>query len=229
MKTFLRSTPAFIGLYLLFMLPTYLLPYLGSNSTLVNGVSAALGMGFSPMWWAHFWALSMLFAIAASRGDLIGKRYIAWIAGLAGIFDLTPILSAIPFVPTVIHVVTIILGIEPKTEVPEKPSNEPLALAALVTIAAIVGSIVFVTTAGRNSQQASEEAARQVNVAPLVVPVQPIVTPLDAGITVPHVSSKDTRVNQPTPTTQRTAQTQMPVAAPKVEPAPVVRHINLND
>jgi len=43
LKKTLGNTPTFVIAYIIFMLPTYYLPYLGSNSALLHGLGAAVG------------------------------------------------------------------------------------------------------------------------------------------------------------------------------------------
>jgi hypothetical protein len=227
MKTFLRSTPAFVVCYLLFMIPTYILPYLGSNSSLVNGASVSLGKGMPPMWWAHLWVLGMLISIAGSRGDLIGKRYLASVATLAALFDLTPLLSMIPFVPTIVHILVISLGITPKKEMPEKPSNDAILFAGLITVIAVAGTVMFISTLKLaqpgtdvvNSQPAKPLAPMH---APPIQPSEQADAPAPMARSTPHAA---TAVQKPTPRHEFKQPLPQHFEPP---PQPVVRHIDLN-
>ena len=49
----MSSTVLFVAAYLLCMLPTYYLPYVGSNSTLVQGMSAAVSGRTMGSFWIH--------------------------------------------------------------------------------------------------------------------------------------------------------------------------------
>jgi hypothetical protein len=116
---FLGNAVVFVVLYILFMLPTYYLPYLGSNSAVVGAFGAAADAGINPAFWPHLGALIALAVIAWFRGALIDKKWLVIFPVLATVFDLAPGLSAIPLVPTVMHILAIVLGvIEAKAAVP---------------------------------------------------------------------------------------------------------------
>ncbi len=150
-----RNTPAFVISYLVLMIPTYILPYFGSNSSLVNALSVSQGMGMLPQWWMHIWFLVMLTLLVWLRGSVIDKAYLPVFPVIAAIFDMTPGLSMIPMIPTVMHLVGIILGamgvVVLATE--EAAVNRELLLgrkakivAGIATLLAIGGSTLFVTT-----------------------------------------------------------------------------------
>ena len=157
MTSLFRNTLVFVVGYVIFMIPTYLLPWLGSNSTVLNVVGAAIGHGMTPQWWAHAWCLSMLILMTWIRGDFIGKKYLPAFPFLAAVFDLTPGLSMIPLIPTALHLAAIILGVkvsEQQAISDDVTMSSSLAstsrkagiLAGLMTAAAIFGSILFVST-----------------------------------------------------------------------------------
>jgi hypothetical protein len=108
---FLGNTVVFVILYILFMLPTYFLPYLGSNSFMLNTLGVAAGAGVNPAFWPHLGSLVVLVVLGWSRGQVIGKAWLVIFPILAGVFDLLPGLNAIPLVPTVMHLLAIILGV----------------------------------------------------------------------------------------------------------------------
>lgn len=101
----------FVMAYTIFMIPTYFLPYLGSNSSVINSLGAAAGAGLNPFLYIHFAALAILVLISWLRGKLINKAWLGALPFAALMFDLLPGLSMIPLVPTVLHVVTIVLGV----------------------------------------------------------------------------------------------------------------------
>lgn len=164
MKIF-RNTLVYVVAYILFMLPTYILPYFGSNSSLANSMGVGMGMGFLPQWWAHVWSLAILALIAWVRGRWIGKNYLPIFPVLAGVFDMFPILNVIPLVPTVFHVVTLIIGVmASQTGEVDQEANDGVARKALMgvgimTLAAIGGTILFVASAHKKSN--GFEAARK--------------------------------------------------------------------
>ena len=100
----------FVIMYIVTMVPTYLLPYVGSNSSVINGLGAAMGIGFNPAFWFHAGALAILILITWLRGQLIRKSWLISLPIAASLFDMLPGLSMIPMVPTMLHVVTIISG-----------------------------------------------------------------------------------------------------------------------
>ena len=98
--------------YTVFMIPTYILPYLGSNSSVINTLGAASGAGLNPALYIHVAALAVLVLITWLRGRLIKKGWLLALPIAASLFDLLPGLSLIPMIPTVLHVVTIVLGVK---------------------------------------------------------------------------------------------------------------------
>lgn len=108
---FLGNTVVFVILYILFMLPTYYLPYLGSNSAILGALGAAAGAGVNPAFWPHLGSLIVLIVVAWFRGALIDKKWLIIFPILATVFDLTPGINNIPLVPTVMHLLAIILGV----------------------------------------------------------------------------------------------------------------------
>ena len=107
MKEKLAGTTVFVLLYIIFMIPTYLLPYMGSNSTLINAASM-LG---NPLFWVHLLSMLILVWLCWARGSVIGKSWLVIFPILALVFDLVPVLNSVPFVPTVMHLLAIILGV----------------------------------------------------------------------------------------------------------------------
>jgi len=108
---FLGNAVVFVILYVLFMLPTYFLPYLGSNSAIIGAMGATAHAGVNPAFWPHLGSLIVLIALAWFRGVFVDKKWLIIFPILATVFDLMPGLSAIPLVPTVMHLLAIILGV----------------------------------------------------------------------------------------------------------------------
>lgn len=106
----MRNPVFFVALYVLFMLPTYILPYLGSNSLLMNATAAAMGMP-NPAFFIHFLALVVLVVISWVRNRKIAKSWFVIFPILALIFDLIPGLNSIPLVPTIMHISAIVLNV----------------------------------------------------------------------------------------------------------------------
>lgn len=108
---FLGNAVLFVVLYILFMLPTYYLPYIGSNSSVVNALGAAADAGVNPAFWPHLGSLIVLIVITWFRGVFIDKKWLIIFPILAAVFDLMPGLSSIPLIPTVMHLLAIVLGV----------------------------------------------------------------------------------------------------------------------
>ena len=123
LKKLLASGPSYVGLYLLFMLPTYILPYFGSNSLTANAIyaaaGAASGVGFAGnlLFLVHILCLGALCLLAWLRGSEIGKTWIVTLPIVASVFDIVPGLSMIPLVPTVMHVIAIVTGVSGQPQV----------------------------------------------------------------------------------------------------------------
>lgn len=108
------SRSGFILFYLVLMIPTYLLPYGGSNSFLGQSAAAtqntAAAADVQQLFLFHVGALLVLCLLAAIRGRATHTQWIVILPMLAGIFDMVPGLSLIPLVPTFFHVLTLIFG-----------------------------------------------------------------------------------------------------------------------
>lgn len=166
MHKIFRQTFFFVVGYSILMAPTYVLPWLGSNSAIFNVAGAAVGHGMTPQWWVHAWCLAMLILMAWLRGDLIGKKYLPAFPFLAAVFDITPGLSMIPLVPTALHLTTIIIGLkvsDPQANTDGVVTSRKVGvLAGLMTITTICGSLLFVST----TKKSISEFARQNKVIP---------------------------------------------------------------
>jgi len=110
-KKALGNAPVFVIAYILFMLPTYYLPYVGSNSAVIGALGAASGAGVNPAFWIHFGAMLVLCFLCWVRGAYVDKSWLIVFPILATVFDFVPGLSAIPLIPTVMHLLAIILGV----------------------------------------------------------------------------------------------------------------------
>lgn len=110
-KKALGNAPVFVVAYVLFMLPTYYLPYVGSNSAVVGALGAASGAGVHPAFWVHLASLLVLCFLCWVRGAYVGRGWLIVFPILALVFDLAPGLSAIPMLPTLLHLGAIILGV----------------------------------------------------------------------------------------------------------------------
>lgn len=218
MSSLFRNTLVFVAGYVIFMIPTYLLPWLGSNSTVFNAVGAVIGHGMTPQWWAHAWCLVMLVLMAWMRGDFIGKKYLPVFPFLAAVFDLTPGLSVIPLIPTALHLAAIILGAKIADQQPLADSvgatsglgsvpRKAGMLAGLMTAAAISGSIFFVNTSKKSlAEFAEQKSGSSIKSLPIKSePPLPVAAPVTAPTTVnvalepPTVSAPPAKIDTPSP------------------------------
>ena len=113
-KGLLSSGVVYVIVYLIVAIPTYVLPYFGSNSSVLNVFGAATGLGALPQFWFHLVALYLLVVVAWIRGGHIGKQWLAIFPVLAAIFDMVPGFSVIPLLPTIFHVLALVLGVSGK-------------------------------------------------------------------------------------------------------------------
>lgn len=97
----------FLVFYLVAMVPTYILPYFGSNSLLAALSTMGITLLFSVV---HIACFVVMIWAAYLRGPVVGKRFL-WAFPLAAMFfDLVPGLSLVPLVPTVMHAIALIVG-----------------------------------------------------------------------------------------------------------------------
>lgn len=107
---YLANGAVFAITYIVFMIPTYILPYLGSNSS-VSTVAIASQDGLILQTVMHLSALAVLVVITALRGQYVAKKWLVILPILAAVFDMTPGLNVIPLVPTVLHLFVLIKGV----------------------------------------------------------------------------------------------------------------------
>jgi hypothetical protein len=180
----MKSPIGYALAYLALMVPTYVMPYLGSNSALINAVSAGVGAGLSPLWWAHLWCLGLLVVLAYARGPWVGRKTL-WVFPLVGAaFDLMPGLNWVPFVPTAMHLWALIAGTRSKTteadtpdpnastDAPQTPRGVAIG-AAVISVVAAVGIAVSLSgmkkvAAAATGKTPSQPAAPQASSAPKV-------------------------------------------------------------
>lgn len=115
LKKALGNAPVFVIAYIVFMIPTYFLPYFGSNSSVLHAVDAAAGTTFMNFaFWLHMGSMLVLCFMCWVRGAYVGKQWLIIFPILAIVFDFVPGLSLIPLIPTVMHLLAIILGVVSK-------------------------------------------------------------------------------------------------------------------
>jgi uncharacterized membrane protein (GlpM family) len=95
--------------YAVTLIPTYVLPYFGSNSLLVNGIASDIG-GMPVQFWWHISCYAVLIFLAFIRGARISRLWLATFPVIAAIFDLLPVINNIPLVPTVFNAAALYIG-----------------------------------------------------------------------------------------------------------------------
>ncbi len=155
----------FLLLYLLAMLPTYILPYFGSNSVLIQAAlmsetNTSLGLMGTVL---HLGALVALIFLAWARGQVNGKRALIVFPIVAAAFDMLPVLSAIPLVPTVLHVIALVQGFSTERELEDisgipRLAQHPLLVYLAIGALTVAFSIVVAVT-GTVAQGAKEFSA----------------------------------------------------------------------
>jgi len=118
----LGNAAVFVITYVLLMLLTYYLPYLGSNSAVIGGVAATAGT-VNPAFWVHLGCLVGLVVITWFRGVLVDKKWLIIFPIVALVFDLAPVVNNIPLVPTIMHLLAIILGVAGVSTVKAAPES----------------------------------------------------------------------------------------------------------
>lgn len=103
----MASGSSYLWLYILVMVPTYVLPYFGSNSVVIGAVTGGATL---PAFLVHLACLIALCVFARMRGQIIGKGWLVALPVVAAVFDLVPLLNWIPLVPTAFHVAAIVIG-----------------------------------------------------------------------------------------------------------------------
>ncbi len=131
---------SFLFAYILALLPTYVLPYVSALSGLMNFVSGGEGTVLPGL---HTGCLVLCVFVAYLRSEATGRRLTLLLAALAAVFDLVPMLSAIPLVPTVLHVLALAKGCQqaqpgsrPFVSTPLTRFWAPIYLVALCGISA---------------------------------------------------------------------------------------------
>jgi hypothetical protein len=106
----------FLVFYVLALPLTYILPYFGSNSLFAHGLTSAAFRGqsttFMMIWTVlHLACYGVMIWAAVMRGPYINKKTLWAFPVLALAFDFIPLISSIPLVPTVFHVIALVTAI----------------------------------------------------------------------------------------------------------------------
>ena len=126
------KTVLYVLLYLMFLVPTYALPYAGSNAymTVLSGLETLRETGLPPdeaiagmfgvaagAFLAHLGCLLALFLLVLA---LVPGKWVAVFPVIAATFDMVPFLNWIPLVPTAMHLLALVLGAKGISEAKEK-------------------------------------------------------------------------------------------------------------
>lgn len=106
------NVPTFALLYILFLTPIYLLPWLTSNSTF-HTLAANLPDDANPFLWAYVAAAGALIAVAWARGRASRHHWLPALPIAAGAVDLLPYLSLVPALSALFHIAALVLGTVP--------------------------------------------------------------------------------------------------------------------
>jgi len=148
----------FLLFYLLGMIPTYILPYFGSNSVVAQTATALVsGSGFGLTGTVlHAGALLSLIYVAWARSKVSGKTVLIAFPVVAAVFDLVPILSAIPLVPTVLHVIALVQGFsgpdEAESELDGLAARPLMGLLGIYGVTVVAAIAMFVSGMGATAR-----------------------------------------------------------------------------
>lgn len=120
----IANGPTFVFLYIILMLPTYVLPYLGSNSAGIMAIQSVEIDGRSGtliLTFLHLSCLALLIFITFLRAKFVDKLWLTIFPFLAAVFDFVPLLSMIPLVPTIMHILAMILGVAASSVIRTEP------------------------------------------------------------------------------------------------------------
>ncbi|NMH65704.1 hypothetical protein [Shewanella salipaludis] len=113
------SNTKFLIIYLIVMVLTYFWRFAFVGAAFGDGADIE-GMG-NAMNTIMFLSYAVMAYVAYSRGKTIGKGYLVAFPIVGAVFDL--ILIFIPFVPTIMNIITIVLGM-PDSKPAEVPHQE---------------------------------------------------------------------------------------------------------
>lgn len=111
MRQALANTKVFACAYIVLMLLTYYLGQLGSRSPIISDLEIAEPNLLSFPLMLHVGAMLALFWICLVRGAIIHKKWLALLPVVVFAFEFIPKLSVIPIVPSVYHLLAIVIGV----------------------------------------------------------------------------------------------------------------------
>ncbi|MCA9507312.1 MAG: hypothetical protein KC505_02680 [Myxococcales bacterium] len=103
----------FFYAYTALITPSYLLPWLGSNSMFANIFSSVARWGFG----VHVTSLCLAALLSFIRGVQLRTPQLALLSLSALVCDLVPLLNWIPLLPTFFHGLAILLGTDTKINI----------------------------------------------------------------------------------------------------------------
>ncbi|HBA08293.1 MAG TPA: hypothetical protein DCW48_00990 [Methylotenera mobilis] len=110
MNKTLDNAAIFVTTYIVFMLPTYVLPYLRTSPASLHGLDDAGANVFSFTFFIHLASMILLCWVCLVRGAMVGKNWLFLLPVVAFAFEFISKLSVIPFIPTMYHILAIIVG-----------------------------------------------------------------------------------------------------------------------
>jgi regulator of nucleoside diphosphate kinase len=114
MNKAIANTKLFVSTYIVLMLLTYYLPSLGSKTFAVQSFDV-IGVSSAPISLLplslHILAMLGLLWINWVRGVMIDEKWLVLLPIVAFAFDFIPKLSAIPVVPSIYHLLAIVVGV----------------------------------------------------------------------------------------------------------------------
>lgn len=105
-RSLLQQRGFVLGLMALSFVPAYVLPYYGSNSSIANAAYYLMRQDLLVTFWVHLFCYGVAILLMWQTQQGIKK---AWVAAplLAAVFDLTPGLSSLPLIPTLLMAVSL--------------------------------------------------------------------------------------------------------------------------
>ena len=114
----MSSATGYVLLYVIFLIPTYILPYFGSNSSIANAIHAGLLGSLYPLFWIHLSIYVAICLLAWLRGPFVQRAWLIALPAFAAVFEFVPGLNLVPLLPTVLNLLCIVLGVRPTTDAP---------------------------------------------------------------------------------------------------------------
>ncbi len=105
-RSLLQQRGFVLGLMALSFIPAYVLPYYGSNSSIANAAYYLMRQDLLVTFWVHLFCYGIAILLMWQAQQGVKK---AWVAAplLAAVFDLTPGLSSLPLIPTLLMAVSL--------------------------------------------------------------------------------------------------------------------------